>query len=296
MPPEQALIREPPVHAHRPLRLGPEAVIGEEHHVRLGTCRLDQPANGLVELVVDGEERGPHLLVQLTLGGTVRVDVLPEVVLHPIRRVEDHAHAVGRARRHHAQRGLAAQPGLPAHAVQVGQRALVVVGIGAPQVLRGREIDLVLAELARHLGRVGELRARRRQHAAHQVAAGNRTQRVRRRHVDHADPLAGVGRDVPDAHGAQVAGVGEPCRVVAVVRHAMERVHAVAARILPRHERRPGRQRERRDGGGERAPAAALHQASERGQPAGARPRRQQPPGGAVEPDHEYAGRQARGR
>ena len=289
-------VGQPAVDAHRALRLGAEAVVGQHDDVGVRAHGVDQPADRAIELLVHRQQRGTDVVVERAVGRAVGVDVLPEVVLHAIGRVEDDAHRVGRAARHHAQRGLAAQPRLSPHAVQVGERALVVVGIRPAQVLRRRQVDLVLAQLRRHLRWVGERLARRREHAADQVAVGDRTQRVGRRHVDDADALPGMRRDVPDAGGAQVGGVGEAGGVVAVERHAVEREDAVPAGILAGHERRPGRQGERRHRGRERSPRPAVHERGQRRQAAGPRPRREQVPASTVEPDDEYAGRQAGGR
>src|SRR5262249_1213572 len=82
------------------------------------------------------QERGTHVVVERSGSRTLRVHVLPEVVLYAIGRVEDDADTVGRPRRHHAQRGVSAQPCLPPHVLEIGERAVAVVRIGAPEVLR----------------------------------------------------------------------------------------------------------------------------------------------------------------
>ena len=178
MTPQQALVREPPVHPHRTLRLGAEAVVGEQDDVGVRTCGVDQPPDRLVELVVDREQGGAHVVVEPAGRGMLGIDVLPEVVLHAVGRVEHDADAVARPRRHHARRRVRAQPRLPPHALEIRECPLVVVRIAAPQVLRRGQVDLVLSELARDLGRLRERRPGRRQHAAHQVAVRDRPQRI----------------------------------------------------------------------------------------------------------------------
>ena len=259
-----------------------EAVVGDEGDGGIRTGGAHQVTDRLVERRVHGCDRSCHVAV----GDRFAVDVSPEAVLHAVRRIEDDGEQIGRP----APCQMEGRPG--AAASELCERLEIREGLRAvhrvveDDAARRLDVDPVPVELARHLGRSCErLVGGREKTADHESVDG--PDRIRRRHVDDADPHTCTAGDLPERWSAEIAGAREAGRVVAVGTEPAEGEHAVPARISTRCERRPRRQRERRHRRSERPPASPRHQDREIRQPAVPRPGLEHAPRRTVEPDDQ---------
>ena len=230
-------VREPAIDPHRALGLRAEAMVGHEHHDGVRARGGDQLPNAGVELGEERVERGLHVVRRWRRIGS---KALPEVVLCAVGRVVHDARGIHRPARKETQCRRGPEPRLPAERAEVRERPVPIVRVGAAEALRCRRVDLVLAEVRGQLRGLRQALAGRREHAADDPAVRDGTEGIRRGHIDDADASPGAARHVPEGRRAEIAGVREAGGGVAVRRQALERVHAVTAGILSRHERRPG--------------------------------------------------------
>jgi hypothetical protein len=147
--------------------------------------------------------------------------------------------------------------------------------------------DLAL-QLVEELGRVRDVARRRRRHHAGDHEAIDAVDRVGEREVDDPGLSPVCVDDLPDLRGPTVARV-QDVAPIARAHRAEERVHVVAAGVLPRRGARPARGRERRKRRPQRPCRTAFDDAFEVRQLTGERPRPQDAPRRAVETDHDDA-------
>ena len=264
-------------------------MVGDDDHRRVRPGGLDQAANGGIDGGVGPGERGVELGVWGAALLPVSIETIPEVVLQPVRCVEDDAEEVDGMPGEQPGRRLGPPPSLLGEPLDVGEGPGRVVGALGPEITRSLQVDHVAVQLRLQLRRIGEPLAGRRQHAADDEAV-HWAQGVGRRHVHHADAPPGRAGDVPERRRAQVRRVGEATRAVAIAGESLEGEDAVRSRVDPGHERRPRRHRERRHGRTQPPPASTRHEGREVRKPAGACPRLVETPRRAVEPDDQNGG------
>ena len=235
------VVGEPAVDADRALRLRPKPWSDSTIDRRVRPDRVEHAGRPR-----DRARRRRASTASRTAGSSGRraralgIDVLPEVVLHAIGRVEDDAQRVDRPRRHHARPiASAREPRLARHALQVRERALTIVA--HPERRRffggGRSISYSPSSPATSGGS--------RERAAPAASACSRRRSppaIGRIGYDGGTLMTPTrasrrGRHVPDRRRAEIARVREAGPLVAVPRQASKAVHAVPAGILAGHER-----------------------------------------------------------